>query len=177
MGEFIGQDDVIDVALTDALHKARRMSVLHLTEDGWHYQRIPASAELFTAFKGLIAYATWMAANPELAPLVDLDQSGGIRWWRSHDHDLTCGRTPTRRHGLGKSGVDALLANQGGSCAICGVPYETTPAGWPGPRPSALPGPKGCPQCVRGMTCNRCNNLLRLAGDDPTLLLKAIAYP
>jgi hypothetical protein len=78
MGEFIGQDDIIDVALTKALHQANRMSVLHLTEDGWHYQRIPATAELFTAFKGLIAYATWMAANPDLAPLVDLDQSGGI---------------------------------------------------------------------------------------------------
>lgn len=78
MGEFIGQDDVIDVALTKALHSANTMALLHLTEDGWHYQRIPATAELFTAFRGLIAYATWMAANPDLAPLVDDDQTGGI---------------------------------------------------------------------------------------------------
>jgi hypothetical protein len=78
MGEFIGEDNVIDADLTRALHAANRMSVLHLTEDGWHYQRIPATAELFTAFKGLIAYATWMAANPELAPLVDMDVTGGI---------------------------------------------------------------------------------------------------
>ena len=88
------------------------------------------------------------------------------------------GRTPTRRHGLGKSGVDALLALQGGSCAICGVPYEDKPG-------SRLamdhdhrhhPGRMGCPQCIRGMVCNRCNNLLRLAGDEPGLLLKAVAY-
>ena len=78
MGEFIGEDDVIDVALTAALHKANTMAVLHLTDSQWHYQRIPASAELMTAFRGLIAFATWMAANPDLAPLVDEDIVGGI---------------------------------------------------------------------------------------------------
>jgi hypothetical protein len=57
MGEFIGEDDVIDVALTDALHRANTMALLHLREDGWHYQRVPASPQLFAAFKGLIAYA------------------------------------------------------------------------------------------------------------------------
>jgi hypothetical protein len=38
------------------------------------------------------------------------------------------------------------------------------------------PGRMGCPECVRGMTCNRCNNILRLAQDDPTVLRQAIAY-
>ncbi len=78
MGEFIGEDDIIDVALTKALHSANTMALLHLSEDGWRYQRIPASAELMTAFRGLIAYATWMAANPDLAPLADEDIGGGI---------------------------------------------------------------------------------------------------
>jgi hypothetical protein len=88
------------------------------------------------------------------------------------------GRTPTRRHGLGKSGVDALLAQQGGSCAICGVPYEDKP----GSRLAMdhdhrhCAGVKGCPQCVRGMCCNSCNNILRLAHDDPEVLRKAVAY-
>jgi hypothetical protein len=88
------------------------------------------------------------------------------------------GRTPTRRHGLGKSGVDALLAQQGGSCAICGVPYEDKP----GSRLAMdhdhrhCAGVKGCPKCVRGMCCNSCNNILRLAHDDPEVLRKAVAY-
>jgi Recombination endonuclease VII len=88
------------------------------------------------------------------------------------------GRTPTRRHGLGRSGVDALLAQQGGSCAICGVPYEDKPG-------SRLaidhdhrhhPGPIGCPVCIRGLLCNRCNNLLRLAHDRADLLMAAVTY-
>jgi hypothetical protein len=78
MGEFIGEDDVIDVPLTKALHAANTMALLHLTEDGWHWQRIPATPELFDAFKGLIAYATWMAAFPDIDPLVDEDIRGGI---------------------------------------------------------------------------------------------------
>jgi len=77
-GEFIGEDDVIDVALTDALRRANTMALLHLTDSSWHYQRIPASGELVAAFRGLIAYATWMAANPDLAPLVDEDVTGGV---------------------------------------------------------------------------------------------------
>jgi hypothetical protein len=78
MGEFIGEDDVIDVPLTKALHAANTMALLHLTEDGWHWQRIPATPELFDAFRGLIAYATWMAAFPDIDPLVDEDIKGGI---------------------------------------------------------------------------------------------------
>jgi hypothetical protein len=73
MGEFIGQDDVIDQVLTDALHEANTMALLHVSETGWHYQRIPADAEMFIAFRGLAAFAIWSAAYPDLTPLVDLD--------------------------------------------------------------------------------------------------------
>jgi hypothetical protein len=38
------------------------------------------------------------------------------------------------------------------------------------------PGPKGCPVCVRGMLCNRCNNLVRLSGEDIDILAKTIGY-
>jgi hypothetical protein len=78
MGEFIGEDDVIDVALTDALHKANTMALLHLTETGWRYQRVVPTPRMFDAFKGLIAYATWMAENPDLLPLLDADVQGGV---------------------------------------------------------------------------------------------------
>lgn len=84
----------------------------------------------------------------------------------------------TRRHGLGRDGIEAILARQNGGCAICGVLYEDAPG-----RRLAMdhdhahcPGMKGCPVCVRGMLCWRCNNLLKSAGDDPAMLRKAIAY-
>ena len=74
--------------------------------------------------------------------------------------------------------MDALLAQQGGSCAICGVKYEDKP----GSRLSMdhdhrhCAGLKGCPQCVRGMLCHSCNNILRLAKDDVNILMKASLY-
>jgi hypothetical protein len=84
----------------------------------------------------------------------------------------------TRRHGVGKDGVTAIVASQGGGCAICGVLYEDTPG-----KRLAMdhdhthhPGKIGCALCVRGMLCNRCNNILRLSEDDQVLLAKAIAY-
>jgi Recombination endonuclease VII len=87
-------------------------------------------------------------------------------------------RRARRRHGLGVDGVKALIEAQGGGCAICGTPYADTPG-----QRLALdhdhrhhPGKIGCPECVRGMLCHACNNILRLAKDDPALLYKAIAY-
>jgi hypothetical protein len=74
--------------------------------------------------------------------------------------------------------VDALLEAQGGACAICGVPYEDKP----GSRLAMdhdhrhCPGRTGCPDCVRGMLCNRCNNLVRLSGEDIDILAKTIGY-
>jgi hypothetical protein len=87
-------------------------------------------------------------------------------------------RRTRRRHGLGADGVSALVAAQGGSCAICGTPY----ADEPGRRLAVdhdhrhCPGKVGCPKCVRGLLCNADNNLLRLAGEDPERLRKAAAY-
>lgn len=83
-----------------------------------------------------------------------------------------------RRHGLGRDGVAALLGQQGGKCAICGVPY----ADQPGSRLAMdhdhrhCAGKVGCPKCVRGMLCNACNNMLRAAKDDPALLRRAANY-
>ena len=83
-----------------------------------------------------------------------------------------------RRHGLGREGVDALLAQQRGSCAVCGVPYADTP----GQRLAIdhdhghCPGKIGCPVCIRGLLCNRCNNLLRLASDNSGILRIAASY-
>lgn len=83
-----------------------------------------------------------------------------------------------RRHGLGAQGVTTLIASQGGVCAICGVPNEDRP----GYRLALdhdhrhCEGRIGCPVCIRGALCNRCNNLLRLAGDNSNLLMEAVRY-
>jgi len=78
LAEFVGFDNVVDRPLTKALHAASSMSLLHLTATEWEYQRIPASAELFNAFKGLCTFATWASENPDLKALLDYEAKGGV---------------------------------------------------------------------------------------------------
>jgi hypothetical protein len=74
-------------------------------------------------------------------------------------------RAPLRRkaHGLTPDEIGALIALQGGACAICGRPGQ----------PLQLdhdhrhcPGRIGCRNCVRGALCGRCNTALGRFGDD-----------
>ncbi len=87
-------------------------------------------------------------------------------------------RTPRKRHGLDAARFDAILARQGSRCAICGTPQTDEP----GRRlavdhdHSHCPGKTGCPECVRGLLCIHCNNILRSAKDDPAILRAAIDY-
>jgi hypothetical protein len=84
-----------------------------------------------------------------------------------------------RRHGITEERYLELLTAQGGGCAICGV---MTPAGgraatWHIDHDHACcPGPWSCGQCVRGILCGRCNNLIGYADEQPAVLTAAAAY-
>lgn len=86
------------------------------------------------------------------------------RWIREH-------------YNLTREQWNALLAAQGGGCAICGT---TVPKGigrfHVDHDHACCPGKKSCGKCVRGLLCNRCNPLLGYVNDDPALLRKAAAY-
>jgi Recombination endonuclease VII len=77
-------------------------------------------------------------------------------------HRLRC------NYGISLEEYDAMLARQGGVCAIC----KKKPA-------------KGKPLCVdhchvtgevRGLLCHKCNSVLAFGNDDPDILRAAIAY-
>ena len=73
------------------------------------------------------------------------------------------GRSTIRRladHGFTADDYDAILAEQGGGCGICG----TTDPGRAGARRLSVdhdhshhPGRYGCPVCFRGALCSPCN--------------------
>lgn len=90
----------------------------------------------------------------------------------------TTTRAPRKRHGLEPARVEALLLRQGSRCAICRTPQ----ADEPGRRLAVdhdhahCPGKTGCPECVRGLLCIHCNNILRSAKDDLAILRRAITY-
>jgi hypothetical protein len=74
------------------------------------------------------------------------------------------------KYGITEAEFDALLAEQGGGCAICGT---TTPRGR-GQRFHV----DHCHETgkVRGILCSECNTGLGKFRDDPDLLRRALAY-
>lgn len=77
-----------------------------------------------------------------------------------------------RRMGLTARDYDAILASQGGRCAICGTDQESA-----GGRTlcvdhdhSCCPGTGSCGRCIRGIVCNACNALLGFARDNRDIL-------
>lgn len=65
-GEFVGNDDVVDERLT-ALHRsAIGVAILHLGDAGWEFIRLRVDPDDWAAFRGLLTFATWMAAHPTL---------------------------------------------------------------------------------------------------------------
>lgn len=93
-------------------------------------------------------------------------------------------RCNLRRYGITVVEYDALFAEQGGLCAICGQPERKTYK----PRPGWVPAfPTGTPlrlavdHChstgkVRGLLCQDCNRALGIFRDDPAILRAAAMY-
>lgn len=75
------------------------------------------------------------------------------------------------RYGLSPADYAALLASQGGRCAIC----DTTSPGRSGSKHFAIDHDHQTGR-VRGLLCNGCNMALGALGDDPARLAAAIAY-
>lgn len=73
-----------------------------------------------------------------------------------------------KKFGLTVERYEAMLAEQGGGCAICGRP----------PRPDIALHVDHDHETgvVRGLTCFRCNNALGDFNDDPALLARASDY-
>lgn len=60
MAEFVGQDDVVDERLTGLLRQAQGIGVVHLADDHWEFRSLTADPATWSAFRGLVAFATWM---------------------------------------------------------------------------------------------------------------------
>ena len=89
------------------------------------------------------------------------------RQWRKDNEDYVRDREYRKRFGITKAQYDALLSEQGGSCAIC----------------KSTPGRRrlDVDHChltgkVRGLLCETCNKTLGFFNDDPELLKAALKY-
>ena len=98
--------------------------------------------------------------------------------WRKANPDKRRAQEMSFKYGLTPEALNALLAKQGGVCAICGrnggggrwgqlhVDHDH----------ACCPGGRSCGKCVRGLLCHSCNTALGHLADSPALLRKAADY-
>jgi hypothetical protein len=66
MAEFAGTDDVVDDIRTRLLRQVSGMAILHLADDGWEFVSVRGDREAWTAFRGLLAFATWTLEHDDV---------------------------------------------------------------------------------------------------------------
>jgi hypothetical protein len=81
-------------------------------------------------------------------------------------------------YGITQDLYDAILARQGGVCAICStcIPSSHRKYFFVDHDHSCCPGLKSCGKCVRGLLCSSCNSGMGQLGDDPVRLEAAATY-
>lgn len=82
-----------------------------------------------------------------------------------------------RNYGITADQYDAMLAEQGGMCAICGgAPKDGPSLHVDHDHACCATYKKSCGRCVRGLLCEDCNRVLGMFRDDPARFQSAIAY-
>ncbi len=82
-----------------------------------------------------------------------------------------------RRYGLTSQSFAAMLAAQGGKCAICRSPEPGGQGVWHVDHDHACHARKqACDKCRRGLLCSRCNIGIGNLRDDPVIIQSALDY-
>lgn len=78
--------------------------------------------------------------------------------YREHERNLSL----IRKYGIDQAAFDAMLAAQGGVCAICRTESRRGRGGWCVDHDHACcPTPsRSCGKCIRGILCLTCNSSL-----------------
>lgn len=66
MGEFVGNDGIVDERLTALLHQATGIGILHLIDKGWEFRSLRATEAEWRAFRGLLTFALWAAEHDDI---------------------------------------------------------------------------------------------------------------
>lgn len=79
-------------------------------------------------------------------------------------------------YGITIDEYDAMLARQGGSCAICRGQTKDGRSFFVDHDHACCPGQRTCGGCVRGLLCGDCNLGIGYFNDDTTRIQRAITY-
>lgn len=69
MADFIGEDDEVDRVASELLRQATGLAVLHLGVDGWTFDEVLVTPELWQAFRALLVFGAWVHDNPKIDTL------------------------------------------------------------------------------------------------------------
>jgi hypothetical protein len=67
---------VRDDKATGQLLNATGIALLHLRPDGWKWQVIHVTPELYGAFKGLLTFASWAHKYQDMLGLIEAEATG-----------------------------------------------------------------------------------------------------
>lgn len=81
-----------------------------------------------------------------------------------------------RRYGLTLESYEVLLSSQAGRCAICGTPSTIRNLSVDHDHRCCPDHKKSCGRCVRGLLCDRCNQVIGLLDDNPELAVSVASY-
>lgn len=112
--------------------------------------------------------AEWVAANADKVQASNAARQPDVK---RRDHRQFW----LKNYGLDQQAYTALLANQGGVCAICQLAERYIDARTGLPRNLAVDHDHATGR-VRGLLCGRCNRALGQLNDDPDRLRRALAY-
>jgi hypothetical protein len=76
MAEFVGENDTHDEKATRLLLEANGIALLHIRPEGWTWQVINVTPDLFSAFRGLLTFATWAHKNKKIDSLLESSEEG-----------------------------------------------------------------------------------------------------
>lgn len=96
--------------------------------------------------------------------------------WREQNSERWNRSYRARIYGLSWEAYEALLAAQGGVCAICKGPEPIRATLSVDHDHRCCPPRKSCGRCIRGLLCTPCNRALAALRDDPTIVEAAANY-
>lgn len=127
-------------------------------------------------------HAGWMAhysAGEDPCEPCRIAKNARQQSWRKDNESLTFDYHLRSRFHITLDDYLAMLEEQGGGCAICGMSEfgdKRIARFHVDHDHSCCPGQFSCGECVRGLLCRGCNTALGNFGDDAVRLLRAAEY-
>jgi len=121
----------------------------------------------------------WVCKEHHLAVRREQERDSNARRNRKRTKEYIRAQNVKTRYGITIDRVNELLVEQGGGCAICGR-MDSGTRDWCVDHDhaccEAIPNMHACGNCVRGIVCYNCNNMLGYAIDNPDNLMAGVTY-